>query len=122
MLTFDNDTIHKKIKEDLDADASQVDFLPFRWGAACVIYAILHLPCDILASGATPCLCDSTCASQQHAQQLACRCTALKAKCMLLHSQLEGATWPGNPRLVMLYSVLCWPCYGLQQPGAKRAR
>ena len=29
MLTFDNDTIHKKIKEDLGADASHIDFLPF---------------------------------------------------------------------------------------------
>lgn len=29
MLTFDNDTIHKKIEADLNADASHIDFLPF---------------------------------------------------------------------------------------------
>jgi carbonic anhydrase len=30
MLTFKNEDLHGKIKEDLDADASDIDFLPFQ--------------------------------------------------------------------------------------------
>jgi carbonic anhydrase len=29
MLTFDNPTLHQKLKDELDADASDIDFLPF---------------------------------------------------------------------------------------------
>ena len=29
MLTFENEDLHAKVKEDLDADSSDIDFLPF---------------------------------------------------------------------------------------------